>query len=97
MALRLSGLLKVMIPTPSVMLLRFLPTARDVWLVAGVSSMDEPWEAREDGCGNEALLGRRCNGPIECCWTFGLTPSLRALAKQSSKRSGSLRRYRSSR
>src|SRR5579864_6518410 len=54
MALRFSGLLKVMMPTPSATLVRILPSAKDFWLVEGTSSMDQA--LGRERCRNEALL-----------------------------------------
>src|SRR5882724_11196148 len=42
MALRFSGLLKVMIPTPSVTLCRILPSAKDLSVVFGTLSIGSP-------------------------------------------------------
>src|SRR5450631_2967334 len=52
MALRFSGLLKVMIPTPSVTRCRIFPSARDFSL-AGTSSIGEAFELKDKGSGSQ--------------------------------------------
>src|ERR1035438_4509186 len=52
MALRFSGLLKVMIPTPSVTLCRIFPSARDFSLL-GTSSIGEAFVLKNKGSGRE--------------------------------------------